>query len=59
MNAANEVAVAAFLEDKLAFADIPNVVEKAMNATPFVASPGYEDLIATHAETQQFASKHI
>ena len=59
MNAANEVAVAAFLEDKLAFVDIPDVVEEAMNATSFVADPGYEDLIATHAETQQLASNHI
>jgi 1-deoxy-D-xylulose-5-phosphate reductoisomerase len=59
MNAANEIAVAAFLEDKLAFARIPDVVEKAMQAAPFIAEPGYEELTATHTETQQIASKHI
>jgi 1-deoxy-D-xylulose-5-phosphate reductoisomerase len=59
MNAANEIAVAAFLEDKLAFAHIPGVVEKTMNAVPFIAEPGYEDLNLTHTEAQQIASKHI
>jgi len=32
LNAANEVAVAAFLENKIGFLDIPRVVEKVMNA---------------------------
>ena len=59
MNAANETAVAAFLEDKLAFANIPDIVEKTMSAVSFIAEPGYEDLTATHAETQQLASKHF
>ena len=59
MNAANEVAVAAFLEDKLAFAHIPDVVEKTMSAAPFIADPSYEDLIITHTEAQQTASKNI
>jgi 1-deoxy-D-xylulose-5-phosphate reductoisomerase len=59
MNAANEMAVAAFLEDKLAFAHIPDVVEKTMCAIPFIADPGYEDLILTHTEAQQAASKNI
>ena len=59
MNAANEIAVAAFLEDKLAFARIPDVVEKTMNAAPFTVDPSYEDLIVTHTEAQQMASKNI
>ncbi|MDR3184279.1 MAG: 1-deoxy-D-xylulose-5-phosphate reductoisomerase [Prevotellaceae bacterium] len=59
MNAANEIAVAAFLDDKLAFAAIPGVVENAMNAVPFIANPSYEDLVVTHTEAQQAASKNI
>jgi 1-deoxy-D-xylulose-5-phosphate reductoisomerase len=59
MNAANEIAVAAFLDDKLAFAHIPDVVEKTMSTVPFIANPSYEDLILTHTEAQQMASTHI
>jgi 1-deoxy-D-xylulose-5-phosphate reductoisomerase len=59
MNAANEIAVAAFLDDKLAFAHIPDAVEKTMSAVPFIANPSYEDLILTHTEAQQTASKNI
>jgi 1-deoxy-D-xylulose-5-phosphate reductoisomerase len=59
MNAANETAVAAFLNNKLAFAAIPDLVEKAMHAVPFVADPNYEDLILTHKEAQQAASKNM
>lgn len=59
MNAANEVAVAAFLEDKLAFVHIPGVVEKTMSAVSFIAGPSYENLIATHTEAQQIASTYI
>ncbi|MDR2448544.1 MAG: 1-deoxy-D-xylulose-5-phosphate reductoisomerase [Prevotellaceae bacterium] len=59
MNAANEIAVAAFLEDKLAFAHIPGVVEKTMSAVSFIIDPDYENLIATHTEAQQIASTYI
>jgi hypothetical protein len=34
-------------------------VEKTMQAMPFIADPSYEDLITTHTEAQQLASKHI
>jgi 1-deoxy-D-xylulose-5-phosphate reductoisomerase len=59
MNAANETAVAAFLDDKLAFTHIPGVVEKTMQTVPFIAGPGYEDLVSTHTEAQRIASKNI
>jgi 1-deoxy-D-xylulose-5-phosphate reductoisomerase len=59
MNAANETAVAAFLDDKLAFAQIPGVVEKTMQTVPFIAEPGYEDLVSTHTEAQRLASQNI
>lgn len=51
LNAANEVAVAAFLRGELRFTDIPRLVGKSMELTPFIANPVLEDLVATNAET--------
>lgn len=51
LNAANEVAVAAFLHNELRFVDMPEVIEKAMDGTNFVAFPSYNDIIATHNQT--------
>ncbi|MDE7465109.1 MAG: 1-deoxy-D-xylulose-5-phosphate reductoisomerase [Muribaculaceae bacterium] len=50
MNAANEVAVKAFLDGKLRFTDIPRLVTDTMENTSFVANPTLEDLIAVNAE---------
>ena len=47
VNAANEVAVDAFLHEKIRFVDIPDLIEKTMHATAFVKAPDYEDLVAT------------
>ena len=50
MNAANEAAVAAFLNDAIRFYDIPDVIESCMAGADFVAEPSAEDLIATNDE---------
>jgi 1-deoxy-D-xylulose-5-phosphate reductoisomerase len=47
MNAANEVAVAAFLADKVSFLGMSNMVEKAMNTVNFIQTPTIDDYIAT------------
>ncbi|MDR0729382.1 MAG: 1-deoxy-D-xylulose-5-phosphate reductoisomerase [Prevotellaceae bacterium] len=47
MNAANEAAVEAFLHDRIGFTDIPRLVEKAMQQTPFIATPTLADLQET------------
>ncbi|MBO4721783.1 MAG: 1-deoxy-D-xylulose-5-phosphate reductoisomerase [Muribaculaceae bacterium] len=59
MNAANEIAVAAFLHDKIGFNDIYNTIEKTMAWAPFIASPTHDDYIATNAEARQYAEKLI
>ncbi len=48
LNAANEVAVAAFLQDRIGFYDISAVVAKCLEGTDFVANPSLEDIFATH-----------
>ena len=42
LNAANEVAVAGFLKERIGFLDIPGVVESALEAVPAVAADGLE-----------------
>lgn len=46
MNAANEAAVAKFLRGEIGFYDIPRLVQKGMDAVPFVADPTLEQILA-------------
>lgn len=59
MNAANEIAVAAFLHDKIGFNDIYNTIEKTMAWAPFIAKPTHDDYIATNAEARRYAESLI
>jgi len=59
MNAANEIAVAAFLADKIRFNDIYNTIDKTMAWAPFIDSPTYEDYVATNAESRRYAESLI
>jgi 1-deoxy-D-xylulose-5-phosphate reductoisomerase len=52
LNAANEVVVADFLQDKIGFTAMSDVVEKAMQVVKFIPSPSYEDLVETDKETR-------
>jgi 1-deoxy-D-xylulose-5-phosphate reductoisomerase len=47
MNAANEVAVSAFLQDKISFTQIVSVAEKIVSLTDFIPKPTLEELIET------------
>ncbi len=49
LNAANEVAVAAFLRRELRFVDMPELVAETLGRIPSVQSPGLDDYIATNA----------
>jgi 1-deoxy-D-xylulose-5-phosphate reductoisomerase len=46
LNAANEVSVQLFLEDKIGFLDIARINESVMEQTTFVKSPVYEDFVS-------------
>ena len=59
INAANEVAVAAFLEDKIGFLEMTDVIEACMNNVPFVANPTYDDYVQTDTETRRKATERI
>lgn len=59
LNAANEVAVAAFLEERIKFLQIPELVETAMHKIPFIMQPDYENYVATDEETRNFVRQFI
>lgn len=59
LNAANEVAVEAFLKDKIKFLDIAEINQKCMEQVTFIAQPTYEDYVATDKQTRAFAESLI
>lgn len=59
LNAANEVAVAEFLQEKIRFVEIPHVVEQCMEKISFIAHPQLEDYIQTDRETRIMAKELI
>ena len=56
VNAANEVVVAAFLQDRISFLGMSDVIEQTMSKVPYVKEPAYEDSVATDAEARRQAS---
>ena len=59
VNAANEVAVAAFLRDEIGFLHIHEVIAHALASEPFVASPSYEDYVQSNADARRHAEEFI
>ena len=59
VNAANEIAVAAFLKDQIGFLEMSELIEECMNRITFLAHPGYEDYVQTDAETRKMALELI
>ncbi|MDR1347773.1 MAG: 1-deoxy-D-xylulose-5-phosphate reductoisomerase [Prevotellaceae bacterium] len=57
MNAANEIAVEAFLNDKIKFLQIADIIEKTMNTTMFIQNPNIDDYIATDTEARNIAKR--
>lgn len=52
LNAANEVAVAEFLKDRVSFLGISDVVENCLAKMPYISSPTLEDYVNTDKETR-------
>ncbi|TNF42529.1 MAG: 1-deoxy-D-xylulose-5-phosphate reductoisomerase [Bacteroidetes bacterium] len=53
LNAANEVVVESFLNKKIAFLQMPEMIGKAMQKVKFIEKPTLDDLIETNAETRR------
>ncbi len=59
LNAANEIAVAAFLEEKISFLQMSDLMEEAMVKMPFIPNPKVEDYFQTDKETRSFTRELI
>jgi 1-deoxy-D-xylulose-5-phosphate reductoisomerase len=55
MNAANEIAVQAFLNKKIGFNEIPDLIETVMLKANIINEPAVEDYIETDRESRQLA----
>lgn len=56
LNAANEVVVAAFLQDRIGFLGMSEVIEKTMQKVDFIAHSDYEDLVETDKIAREIAN---
>lgn len=59
MNAANEIAVAAYLREEISFYGISELVAETMDGVEFVASPSLDDIFATNEAAKEYASALI
>jgi 1-deoxy-D-xylulose-5-phosphate reductoisomerase len=59
MNAANEIAVFAFLRNRINFLDMTDLIEKTMEKIPFIEKPTLEEYFESDGEARNFAADII
>lgn len=59
MNAANEIAVEAFLNEQIRFTDIPAVISRSIEKCSFIKDPDLNAILDTDKSTREFASNLI
>ena len=59
LNGANEVAVAAFLEDKITFGQIPKLVRHALDSVPFLPKPDLEQILDSDRKAREAVTGKI
>ena len=59
LNAADEIAVAAFLEERISFPDIASVVSSTLEAVPVVDVETVDDVLAADSEARRVASELV
>ena len=59
MNAANEAAVAAFLQDRIGFYDISDIIASCMEEAEFIADPDLDGIFATNGAALSIAREKI
>ena len=52
LNAANKVAVAEFLTDRIGFLEMSSLVEQCLEKMDYIERPSYEDYVYTDKETR-------
>jgi len=59
LNAANEIAVASFLDGNLCFTDIPVIIERTLAAIPVVSADDFDTIFARDAQARAFAREQV
>jgi 1-deoxy-D-xylulose-5-phosphate reductoisomerase len=59
VNAANEIAVWAFLRNRIGFLDMTDVIEKTADKLPFIAQPTLEEYLESDGEARNYAASLI
>jgi 1-deoxy-D-xylulose-5-phosphate reductoisomerase len=59
MNAANEIAVYAFLRNRIGFLDMTDVIERTMNKITFIETPTLEEYFESDGEARSYAADLI
>jgi 1-deoxy-D-xylulose-5-phosphate reductoisomerase len=59
MNAANEIAVFAFLKNRINFLDMTSLIEKTMEQVPFIEHPTLDEYFESDAAARNFAADII
>jgi len=59
LNAADEIAVAAFLENRLPFLGIPEVIDRVLGRTPRTRFEKMDDVLTADAEARRMAKEEV
>lgn len=59
LNAANEIAVSAFLEERISFLQMPEIIEKCLEKIELIEKPSLDDYILTDKLSRELAQKFI
>lgn len=59
LNAANEVVVAAFINNKVGFLEMSDIIEQTMEQLPFIEKPSMEELVASDEEARNYATQML
>jgi len=59
LNAANEVAVDAFLHDRISFLKMSDLIEMTMQKSSFIKTPSYDDYVASDKEARELAKTFL
>lgn len=59
LNAANEIAVYAFLKNRIGFLEMTELIEQAMEKIPFIQNPTLNDYFESDAEARTFAASLV
>jgi 1-deoxy-D-xylulose-5-phosphate reductoisomerase len=59
VNAANEICVAAFLEERIKFTDMPKLIERAMEKATYILKPTLDDYLETDKEIRAMGKEWI